>query len=215
MQTMAPEAFILLAVCLTFATSSQAPTVISSKLTFPACSCVVNKPIQFVMYMSDNSIRKRLTRWDSNVRDISLSQWGTIASTPSSSNLSFCHSRYTFQKSVDYDVNVSPPPFLQPFVGSIKATQHKTQNLVDCVEKDRFRIREEVSISNLPVISTIHLFLEGSIQSGTSPWANLTVIHEPLPWYMQMVQKNIHDEIVGRAASLWRITVGDLCRCAV
>ena len=213
MDQAAAEAFVLLAVFLLFLPSPiSSLSTFTSSLAFPSCHCNVNKPLQYVLYMSDDAIKKRLSRWDANVQGINLGKWKNV---PISAPTNICDTHIVFSRSVDYQVPVTPPAFLKPFMGNIQAFQHKDQDLLDCVSSDRFVMNENAVISNLPVVSSITVSVVTPIVSGASPTANITITHQDLPWYMQIVSPDIHTEILRRTDDLWRITVADMCRCAV
>ena len=73
MDVAAAEAFIALALLLAFLHAPISAVYSSaSSLAFPTCRCDVNKPLQFVLYMSDDAVRKRLSRWDPNVKAVTL-----------------------------------------------------------------------------------------------------------------------------------------------
>ncbi len=211
----AAEAFVMLAIVLFFLPSPiSSLSTFTSSISFPSCRCDVNKPLQYVLYMSDDAIKKRLSRWDANVRGINLGKWKNIPTSDLSASSNVCDSHLVFSRSVDYQVPVTPPAFLKPFVENIQAFQHKNQDLLDCISSDRFVMNEDAVISNLPIISSIAVSVSTPIVSGSSPTANVTVTHQDLPWYMQIISPDIHTEILHRTEDLWRITVADLCRCA-
>eukprot|EP00960_Hanusia_phi_P061179 764770-Hanusia_phi.AAC.1 len=161
-------------------------TVRNFTVDFPGCRCSVNKPVQFVQYMSDSAIRSRLLKWDAEVRRVGLGKWSS-ARTPQNlttfpgGHTPLCRSDLTFTRTVDFELPVTPPLFLKPFVGDMLARQHKRQGIVDCHGVPAFYVSEDIIITNLPVLSSISVMVRTPVINAGSPSAYITITHANLP----------------------------------
>jgi len=188
-------------------------------MALPGCRCNVNKPVNSVRYLDDSMIRSRLQRWDPKVSNVHIMQWLSKTRNENfSMNVSAgknftCFNRVSFGRDVSYNIAVTMPIFLRPFVSDQTISQYKRMVVVNCDAYEGFLFEESCLISDLPLISTISLGVKTKLDKDTVPIASVTINHQDLPWYMSLLKGQLHGEIMDKARALWIATVSDVCGC--
>lgn len=201
-------------------TARSTPSVITEDYLFedPTCHCNVGKTEAFWSFIDTSNMVNILIAWNPSVYDFKSTPWYTVRDpkVPASNIQEFnrtCTYNNGIHRVVDYKTMVKAPVFLRPFVSDRKIHQTKQQVIYNCFEEGLLIFTEDCVIDDIPIIPNIEIKVQSMMSHNEKPIAIATLKHNELPWYMKFIQGMLHDEIISKAKSLWKLTLKNLCQC--
>jgi len=196
------------------------PSVITEDYLFedPTCHCNVRKTEAFWSFIDTSNMVNILVQWNPSVYDFKSTPWSTVreSKAPNAKIHEFnqtCNYNNEIHRIIDYKTMVKAPVFLRPFVSDRKIHQTKEQFIYNCLEEGLLIFTEDCVIDDIPIIPSIEIRVQSMMSHNQRPIGIATLTHNELPWYMKFIQGMLHDEIISKAKSLWKITLNNLCQC--